>query len=29
MGMSSDYEMAINEGSSEVRIGRLLFGERP
>ncbi len=28
MGMSSDYEMAIEEGSNMVRIGSLLFGER-
>jgi len=28
MGMSADYEMAIEEGSNMVRIGSLLFGER-
>lgn len=28
MGMSADYEMAINEGSNMVRIGSLLFGKR-
>lgn len=28
MGMSSDYKVAINEGSNMVRIGSLLFGER-
>jgi len=28
MGMSSDYQMAIEEGSTMVRIGSLLFGER-
>lgn len=28
MGMSSDYEIAIEEGSSMVRIGSLLFGQR-
>ena len=28
MGMSSDYKVAINEGSTMVRIGSLLFGER-
>jgi pyridoxal phosphate enzyme (YggS family) len=28
MGMSSDYKMAIKEGSTMVRIGSLLFGER-
>ncbi|MBL7737521.1 MAG: YggS family pyridoxal phosphate-dependent enzyme [Chitinophagaceae bacterium] len=29
MGMSADYAMAIEEGSNMVRIGSLLFGERP
>ena len=28
MGMSSDYELAIKEGSNMVRIGSLLFGAR-
>lgn len=28
MGMSSDYRIAIEEGSNMVRIGSLLFGER-
>ena len=28
MGMSADYKIAIEEGSSLVRIGSLLFGER-
>ena len=28
MGMSSDYKIAIEEGSNMVRIGSLLFGER-
>ena len=28
MGMSGDYELAIEEGSSMVRIGSLIFGER-
>ena len=28
MGMSSDYKIAIEEGSTLVRIGSLLFGER-
>ncbi len=28
MGMSSDYKMAMEEGSTLVRIGSLLFGER-
>lgn len=29
MGMSGDYTMAIEEGSTMVRIGSLLFGKRP
>jgi PLP dependent protein len=29
MGMSHDFEIAIEEGSTEVRIGTALFGERP
>lgn len=29
MGMSSDYHLAIDEGSNMVRIGSLLFGPRP
>jgi len=28
MGMSGDYELAIEEGSTMVRIGSLIFGER-
>ena len=28
MGMSSDYKIAIDEGSTMVRIGSLLFGKR-
>jgi pyridoxal phosphate enzyme (YggS family) len=28
MGMSGDYEIAIKEGSSIIRIGSLIFGER-
>jgi uncharacterized pyridoxal phosphate-containing UPF0001 family protein len=28
MGMSGDYELAIQEGSNMVRIGSLLFGAR-
>jgi pyridoxal phosphate enzyme (YggS family) len=28
MGMSSDYKIAIEEGSNLVRIGSLIFGER-
>ncbi|TKA77881.1 hypothetical protein B0A49_01677 [Cryomyces minteri] len=29
MGMSSDYEGAIRQGSDEVRVGTTIFGERP
>ena len=29
MGMSSDFEGAIAQGSNEVRIGSTIFGERP
>ena len=29
MGMSNDFEVAIEEGSNMVRLGRTLFGERP
>ena len=28
MGMTNDYEVAIEEGSTHVRVGRALFGER-
>ena len=28
MGMSSDYKIAIEEGSNMVRLGSLIFGER-
>jgi uncharacterized pyridoxal phosphate-containing UPF0001 family protein len=28
MGMSGDYEIAIEEGSNLVRIGSLIFGKR-
>ena len=28
MGMSGDYEIAIEEGSTQVRLGTILFGER-
>ena len=28
MGMSTDYKMAIDEGSNMVRVGSLIFGER-
>lgn len=29
MGMSEDYELAIGEGATMVRVGRAIFGERP
>jgi pyridoxal phosphate enzyme (YggS family) len=29
MGMSDDYEVAVEEGATIVRVGRALFGERP
>ncbi len=29
MGMSDDFEVAIEEGATHVRIGSALFGERP
>lgn len=29
MGMSHDFEAAIEEGATEVRVGTALFGERP
>jgi hypothetical protein len=29
MGMSSDYRIAIEEGSNMVRIGTAIFGMRP
>jgi len=29
MGMSGDYEVAVEEGATWVRIGTVLFGERP
>jgi pyridoxal phosphate enzyme (YggS family) len=29
MGMSEDFEGAIREGSTEVRVGSTIFGERP
>jgi pyridoxal phosphate enzyme (YggS family) len=29
MGMSEDYEVAVEEGSTIVRVGRALFGARP
>ena len=29
MGMSEDFEVAVEEGATIVRVGRALFGERP
>lgn len=29
MGMSNDFEVAIEEGATHVRVGRAIFGERP
>ena len=29
MGMSDDFDLAIEEGSTIVRVGRAIFGERP
>jgi pyridoxal phosphate enzyme (YggS family) len=29
MGMSDDFEVAVEEGATDVRLGRVLFGERP
>jgi uncharacterized pyridoxal phosphate-containing UPF0001 family protein len=29
MGMSEDFEIAIEEGATIVRVGRAIFGERP
>jgi len=29
MGMSMDYEVAVEEGATMVRVGTALFGERP
>ncbi len=29
MGMSGDYDVAVEEGATIVRVGRALFGERP
>jgi hypothetical protein len=29
MGMSGDFEVAIEEGATLVRVGTALFGERP
>ena len=29
MGMSNDFETAIEEGATHIRLGTALFGERP
>jgi len=29
MGMTEDFEVAVEEGATMIRIGRALFGERP
>ncbi len=29
MGMSSDFELAVAEGATIIRLGRALFGPRP
>ena len=29
MGMSDDFEIAVEEGATLVRVGRALFGDRP
>ncbi len=29
MGMSDDFEMAVAEGATTLRLGRVLFGPRP
>jgi uncharacterized pyridoxal phosphate-containing UPF0001 family protein len=29
MGMSDDFEIAIEEGSTMIRVGTALFGKRP
>jgi uncharacterized pyridoxal phosphate-containing UPF0001 family protein len=29
MGMSSDFEVAVEEGATLVRLGTILFGARP
>jgi hypothetical protein len=29
MGMTNDFEVAVEEGATIVRIGRAIFGERP
>ena len=29
MGMTDDFELAVEEGATHIRIGRALFGDRP
>ena len=29
MGMSDDFEVAVEEGATTLRLGRVLFGPRP
>ena len=29
MGMTEDFEIAVEEGATIVRVGRALFGDRP
>ncbi len=29
MGMTNDFEIAVEEGSTEIRLGTVLLGERP
>jgi uncharacterized pyridoxal phosphate-containing UPF0001 family protein len=29
MGMSDDFEIAIEEGATHIRVGRAIFGPRP
>jgi PLP dependent protein len=29
MGMSDDFEVAVEEGATTLRLGRILFGPRP
>jgi hypothetical protein len=29
MGMSGDFEVAIEEGATEIRVGTAIFGRRP
>jgi uncharacterized pyridoxal phosphate-containing UPF0001 family protein len=29
MGMSDDFEVAVEEGATHVRLGRAILGERP